>query len=832
MKSLNETLLGIIAVAMCLGISCTPKQVNEPVAEKPTEVVENSNSSDATPSEKAIVKKKGEITLWEATSDNWRTSTPEGQGIDSELILEMLREIQVQDLDIHSILLIRNDHLVTEVNFPPYQKEFKHPVYSVSKSLTAALVGIAIDEGHIESVDQKVLDFFPDIAQDVKSERLKNLTIEHLLTMSAGYNTRTIPYPWILSQKDASFDTISYILTHNSILQEPGTGFFYDSGAPHVLSAIIQETTGITMQAYAQEKLFGPLGITDITWETDPRGITLGCTGLALSPRDMARIGYLYLNRGRLNGVQIVPGQWVDQSTTKHMETKGLMNEAEDDGYGYLWWIDAFGGYSAHGAGGQYIFVIPGLDMVAVFTSGLANPDFPIPRTLMESFILPAATSTDPLPPSQATSDLQAYIGQIENPEPRPVPPLPETAKRISGQTFQITDSPSPYCETFSLTFDGGNVYRSESLWPGGAVYVVMGGLDNRFYVNESAVGGQVTKIALKGYWQDEKTFVEYLKDLSQIDTVTHKYTFEGDKLTLAVDSSMGSYSFQMSGEMISPTAEPSDAGAISPGSTRVAEKDGMVQVYVPAGPFTMGDTDAAAVAECQRYRDDCLPGFSRDGEPPHTVTLDAFWIDRTEVTNGMYALCVEDGQCQPPSKTTSWTHDPYYGSADFDDYPVIYVSWDDARAYCEWAGRRLPTEAEWEKAARGTDGRQYPWGNDPITGQRANFADTNFPFSNNYPQEDDGYKDVAPVGSYPDGASPYGVLDMAGNIHEWVSSLYKPYPYQPDDGREDVSARGDRVVRGNACDSDTHYLRAAYRSALTADYRGDYVGFRCASSP
>ena len=526
---MKKIVLGIIGIVMCISLSCTPRPVSAP-AEK-------------------IAK---DLTPWEASSDAWRTSTPEEQGIDSALILKMLQEIQEQGLDIHSVLLIRNDHLVTQIHFPPYQEDFKHPVYSISKSITSALVGIAIEEGYIRSVDQKVLDFFPDIAQDIESERLKNLTLEHLLTMSAGYNTRTIPYPWILAQKDDSFDTIEYILTHNSILQEPGTGFFYDSGAPHVLSAIIQETTGKTLQEYAQEKLFAPLGITDITWETDPRGITLGCTGLVLSPRDMAKIGYLYLNRGQLNGEQIIPAEWIDRSTTKHSETKGLMNEAEDDGYGYLWWIDAFGGYSAHGSGGQYIFVVPDSNMVVVFTGGLADPDFPMPKELMESFILPAAASADPLPPSPVADELQTHIEQVMNPEPQPVPPLPETARRISGRTFKITASPTLYFQTISLTFDGGNVYRSESTWPDGNAHAALGGLDGRFYVSEGVVDGRVVAIALKGYWQDEKTFVEYVEELSQLDSFTHRYTFEGDKLTIDVQSSMWA-SFQMSGEMIDP---------------------------------------------------------------------------------------------------------------------------------------------------------------------------------------------------------------------------------------------------------------------------------------
>ena len=160
---------------------------------------------------------------------------------------------------------------------------------------------------------------------------------------------------------------------------------------PHLLSAIIQKTTGSTLEAYARTKLFEPLGITDISWDADPQGITLGNTGLALRPRDMAKFGYLYLHRGQWDGEQLVPEEWVESATTKHIETKGLMNAAEDDGYGYLWWIDSFGGYSAHGYSGQYIFVLPDLDMVVVFTAGLEEADFPIPHELLKTYLIPAA---------------------------------------------------------------------------------------------------------------------------------------------------------------------------------------------------------------------------------------------------------------------------------------------------------------------------------------------------------------------------------------------------------------------------------------------------------
>ena len=483
--------------------------------------------------------------------EDWRTSTPEEQGMDSALILQMFQKIKNENIDIHSVLLVRNGYLVTEAYVDPYRREMKHPVFSVTKSVTSMLTGIAIEEGYIKNVDQKVLDFFPDIAQDVTDRYVPDLTLEHLLTMSAGYNTRTIPYIEALQQKDESFDTVEHILTYNSVLEKPGATFFYDSGAPHVLSAIIQQTTGMTTQEYAQEKLFDPLGISAITWQTDPRGIPLGCTGLELSPRDMAKLGYLYLNHGQWNGEQLVPAEWVEKSTTKHMETKGLMNAAEDDGYGYFWWIDGYGGYSAHGFGGQYIFVIPKLNLVAVFTAALPDPVFPTPRKLMEEFVLPAAQANEPLPPTQTTSDLQAYTVQLENPDPQPVAPLPDIAKRISGQTYHITESPGPFFQELILTFEEGqNLYKTESIWPD-ARYEILGGLDDRFYLNEAASDGQV--IAAKGYWQDEKTFVETLKNLVYMETVTSKSTFEGNKLTLDISSTAG-YSIQMLGEMTETT--------------------------------------------------------------------------------------------------------------------------------------------------------------------------------------------------------------------------------------------------------------------------------------
>jgi len=479
----------------------------------------------------------------------WPVSTPEEQGIDSALILAMLQEIQQEELNVHSVLIIRYGYLVTEVYFPPYTQEIRHPLRSISKGVTSAMTGIAIKEGHIESVQQNVLDFYPEIAEETKDKHLRDLTIEHLLTMSAGFNTDTLPN---FDGKDSSFDAVEYILTHSNVLRKPGETFYYDSGMPHVLSAIIQKTTGLTLEAYAQKNLFGPLGITDFSWQADPQGITLGTSGLSLLPRDMAKLGYLYLHRGQWNGEQIVPAKWVETSTTMHIETKGLMNAAEDDGYGYYWWIDSFGGYSAHGHGGQYIFVLPGLDMVVVFTGGLADPDFPTPHRLLQTYLLPAAQAVTPLADNpQAFNQLTTEIVNIQAEEP--VAPLPEIARQISGKTFQVTEIESGiWFNHFTFNFPGQDTFTYDVTWPTGT-FVFTGGLDNTFYLNK--YGPQEEAVyAYRGYWQDDHTFVgEEIYDLtSEVQCVITTYTFEGKKVFMTEDSSMGYFpTFHATGEMV-----------------------------------------------------------------------------------------------------------------------------------------------------------------------------------------------------------------------------------------------------------------------------------------
>ncbi len=256
--------------------------------------------------------------------------------------------------------------------------------------------------------------------------------------------------------------------------------------------------------------------------------------------------------------------------------------------------------------------------------------------------------------------------------------------------------------------------------------------------------------------------------------------------------------------------AAPSPAPALGVSSQRIRATDGMTMVYVPAGTFKMGSDSGEA-----------------DEKPVHDVTLDAFWIDRTEVTNAQYAKCVSAGKCDAPSETKSDTRDSYYGNSQYDNYPVIYVRWNDADQYCKWAGGQLPTEAQWEYAARGPDAYTYPWGN-TFDGTRLNFCDKNCPLDWADKTVDDGYADTAPVGSYTAGASWIGALDLAGNVWEWVQDWYGSYtaasqtnPTGPDSGDY-------RGVRGGSWGSVASDARLTSRGRGALDVRVDDLGLRC----
>ena len=237
----------------------------------------------------------------------------------------------------------------------------------------------------------------------------------------------------------------------------------------------------------------------------------------------------------------------------------------------------------------------------------------------------------------------------------------------------------------------------------------------------------------------------------------------------------------------------------IKPESSKVSPKDGMTQIYIPAGEFVMGNGNDL-----------------RTDNPQHRIYLDAYWMDEMEITNAMYAKCLEAGKCTHPAN-----YDAFYGIWAYRDYPVVYVNWFQADQYCRWGGRSLPTEAQWEKAARGTDGRRYPWGDQTPNPRLVNFNLTLI-------------GEPVPVFRYPLGASPYGVLNMAGNVREWIADWYDENYYQssPYANPKGPATGTQRLLRSGSYAEDQQQISVYTRFKHEPDSAGLSRGFRCAEMP
>ena len=332
---------------------------------------------------------------------DWRTAATESVGMRSEILSHLEQEIKARFRSINAFLIVRQGYLVHERYYNGFGQDDKHLVASVTKSFISALTGIAIDQGFIEGVNQKVLDFFPEYVPGSEDKLKEQVTIQHLLTMTAGFQWRSGPRAneLMIDRLRRNKDWVGFIL--DLPVRERSFGKFqYNSAASHLLSAIITRSTGSCAQEFAADHLFDPLGIdqpaanfantfsqadvfrnTSGVWPRDPQGNSIGGWGLALKPRDMARFGYLYLKSGQWEGGQLITKKWVEDSITPHTPD-----------YGYQWWLRDVGGeftFSAIGQGGNHIFCVPEEDLVIVFASK------PTARwqdrwSLLEEFLIPS----------------------------------------------------------------------------------------------------------------------------------------------------------------------------------------------------------------------------------------------------------------------------------------------------------------------------------------------------------------------------------------------------------------------------------------------------------
>jgi len=326
-------------------------------------------------------------------------SSPEAEGMDSGLLLAMMAVIEEQNArqgspdTIDSVIVIRHGNVVLEAYpNPSYSAASRHHLFSVTKSITSLLVGIALDLGLIGSVTDPILSYFPDAIPLGEVQSKSAITIEHLLTMSAGleWDEDTLPTTDLrndFTRLEMSADPIGFVLG-KPVVAEPGTLFWYNTGLSEVLSALVAKVSGQTTLAFADEHLFGPLGIETVRWNRDRAGVYKGGTQLFLTPRDLAKIGVLCLNAGVWDGEEVVSSEWLAQSTQTRI--RGRPDYFAGRGYAYHWWtLDEYGVYYASGSQGQYLYVFPKMDLVVVFTGTIQRGEIS-PEKLAREFILPA----------------------------------------------------------------------------------------------------------------------------------------------------------------------------------------------------------------------------------------------------------------------------------------------------------------------------------------------------------------------------------------------------------------------------------------------------------
>jgi CubicO group peptidase (beta-lactamase class C family) len=310
-------------------------------------------------------------------------AAPAEVGLDPVILTRMDAHIREQLPHVRSVLVSRRGRLVFEQYYGDVSQETLQNIQSMMKSVSSALVGIALRKGQITSLDNKALDYLPEYRDIITDQRVRSITIRHLLTMTSG-----------LGAANGSFDKI---LTHpvpdilrQQLLNEPGSGFRYSDLGAHLLGAVLEKATGTPVMNYSQTQLFGPLGVRRFLWYGDNTGIRSGGFSGLFRAQDILKLGELYLRKGNWNGVEIISPAYVADSITIHASGDFYGETAQ---YGYMWWITTVAGqaaFYARGYGGQYLMVLPKSEMVILCTSDWKQPEYPEHYALVGKFILPA----------------------------------------------------------------------------------------------------------------------------------------------------------------------------------------------------------------------------------------------------------------------------------------------------------------------------------------------------------------------------------------------------------------------------------------------------------
>lgn len=475
-----------------------------------------------------------EPTVWPTAA--WAESSPEAQGMSSAAIASIVDFGGVNSMD--SVLITRHGKLVAEAYYAPFRAGLKHAVNSTTKGVIGTLTGMAIQDGLLASRDVPVLDFFPDHSAANLDASKKSMTIGNLVDMTSGLDWKERldgSVPETMLQMVRSRDWQGFVLDR-PMAAAPGQTFNYNSGNAHLMSSILAKRTGGSTAAYAQRRLFAPLGIKDVRWSKDPQGVETGGWGIYLQPRDMAKVGYLYLRKGRWDGQQLLPVAWVEQVFNASV----VMGPGSNPAYHYAsgWWtIPSKHAYMTAGFNRQLIIVLPDVDVVAVVTG---RRHYPI-ATLVD-MITASARSVEPLPSDSAgQQQLAESIRQVAVEKASPVATAPPLAAIISGKAWEfernalgvkrlvlnLTASPS----TYEVLYDNG---RPET--PSKPIVGLLG-LDGYFRVSAQVADKPV---GLKGAWIDPQTFRISSRSISEGEDAAYTLRFEGNSVNVSIQNNLG----------------------------------------------------------------------------------------------------------------------------------------------------------------------------------------------------------------------------------------------------------------------------------------------------
>lgn len=514
------------------GCQTTAAPVQSPVV-KPTDIpAQILPSATSRPQSTPTSVQEAKPTQAKWPTNGWQTSTPEQQGIDSGKLADTFTAIKAQQIRLHSLLIVRNGTLVVEAYFDPYTAGVRHTVESNTKSVMAVLTGIAVDQGKIKSASEKMVDFFPGRSMYNLDERKKAITLQNLLSMTPGldcadgtpaaagmYQTRL----WVQYLQDLPMTS------------DPGKKWSYCSGASHLLSAVIQQAAGMDARSFANQYLFQPLGIAAVEkkdWAPDPEGVTNGVAGLYLTPGELAKLGYLYLNQGSWDGKQVVSANWMADATREQAYigpdpyVGGL-----DRRFGYMFSIFPEQKYYGYlGMGGQELFVLPEQNMVVVFTSSLPVGKEGDLLKLLNEYIVPSAQPEQPLPAAtQAYERLSASIQAATKPK-QPVQPLPQVALDISGKTFILDQNPLGW-KSIGFIFKPGS---SETVWKYNNEVDLRIGLDGLYRLNDlpdQKPGG------MRASWTSGNELLLETLNLGEYAESTVNIKFQDSTITLSARS-------------------------------------------------------------------------------------------------------------------------------------------------------------------------------------------------------------------------------------------------------------------------------------------------------